>query len=348
MTPGLIDCHTHLVHAGNRAAEFEMRLAGATYEEIARAGGGIVSSVKATRAASEDELVAQSLPRLDALLAEGVTTVEIKSGYGLDIGTELKMLRVARGRRPSQRLHLHDLARRPCDPARVQGPQWRLHRGCGAARDGSGQARGPCRCGRRVLRRHRFFSGRNPHRVREGPRPRPAGEAACRPAVGPGRRGDGGAVRRALGGPPGIHRRNRRRRHGRCWNRRGPAARRVLFSQRNAQAAGRAFPRTSRADGGGDGLQSGLLAIDLAAAHHEHGLDTFRHERRGVPGRRDAQRRTALGLEAQTGSLDAGKRADLAIWDAGRPAELVYRIGFNPLHRRISGGAMDEPRRSNR
>ena len=96
ITPGLIDCHTHLVYAGDRAHEFELRLAGASYEEIARAGGGIVSTVKATRAASEDQLVAQSLPRLDALIAEGVTTIEIKSGYGLDRENEAKQLRAAR------------------------------------------------------------------------------------------------------------------------------------------------------------------------------------------------------------------------------------------------------------
>ena len=96
MTPGLVDCHTHLVYAGNRAGEFEQRLEGVSYEEIARAGGGILSSVRATRAASEDELIAASLPRLDALLADGVTTVEIKSGYGLTVADELKMLRVAR------------------------------------------------------------------------------------------------------------------------------------------------------------------------------------------------------------------------------------------------------------
>jgi imidazolonepropionase len=96
ITPGLIDCHTHLVYAGNRAREFEMRLAGATYEEIARAGGGIVSSVANVRAAGEDELVTESLPRLDALLAEGVTTIEIKSGYGLTVADELKLLRAAR------------------------------------------------------------------------------------------------------------------------------------------------------------------------------------------------------------------------------------------------------------
>src|SRR5947209_2768684 len=88
ITPGLIDCHTHLVYAGDRAHEFELRLAGASYEEIARAGGGIVSTVKATRAASEDALLAAALPRLDRLLAEGVTSIEVKSGYGLDPPTE--------------------------------------------------------------------------------------------------------------------------------------------------------------------------------------------------------------------------------------------------------------------
>jgi imidazolonepropionase len=96
VTPGLVDCHTHLVYAGNRAEEFAMRLEGASYEDIAKRGGGIVSTVRNTRAASEDELFAQSLRRLDAQLAEGVTALEIKSGYGLDLATERKMLRVAR------------------------------------------------------------------------------------------------------------------------------------------------------------------------------------------------------------------------------------------------------------
>jgi len=96
LTPGLIDCHTHLVYAGDRADEFEMRLAGRSYEEIARAGGGIASTVRATRAASEDDLVAEGAGRLRRLVAEGVTTVEIKSGYGLDTANELKMLRAAR------------------------------------------------------------------------------------------------------------------------------------------------------------------------------------------------------------------------------------------------------------
>ncbi|MRV73358.1 imidazolonepropionase [Duganella sp. FT92W] len=96
LTPGLIDCHSHIVHAGNRSDEFEARLNGATYEDIARAGGGIMSTVRATRLASDEELLAQSLPRVRSLLAEGVTTLEIKSGYGLSLESEAKMLRVAR------------------------------------------------------------------------------------------------------------------------------------------------------------------------------------------------------------------------------------------------------------
>jgi imidazolonepropionase len=96
VTPGLIDCHTHLVYGGDRAAEFELRLSGATYEQIARAGGGIRSTVKATRAADADSLFASARDRLQPLLAEGVTGIEIKSGYGLDRETELRMLRVAR------------------------------------------------------------------------------------------------------------------------------------------------------------------------------------------------------------------------------------------------------------
>ncbi|MCJ0825281.1 imidazolonepropionase [Luteimonas sp. 50] len=96
ITPGLVDCHTHAVFAGDRAGEFELRLQGASYEEVARAGGGILSTVRAVRAASEDELLAQSLPRARALLRDGATTLEIKSGYGLDLRNERKMLRVAR------------------------------------------------------------------------------------------------------------------------------------------------------------------------------------------------------------------------------------------------------------
>lgn len=96
ITPALIDCHTHVVHGGDRAVEFEMRLKGASYEEVARAGGGIVSTVKATREASIEDLLTSALPRVDALLAEGISVIEVKSGYGLDEKTELNMLRAAR------------------------------------------------------------------------------------------------------------------------------------------------------------------------------------------------------------------------------------------------------------
>lgn len=96
ITPGFIDCHTHLVYAGDRSAEIERRLAGERYEDIARSGGGILSTVTATRTATVAELVQRALPRVSALLAEGVTTIEVKSGYGLDLDTEIRMLQAAR------------------------------------------------------------------------------------------------------------------------------------------------------------------------------------------------------------------------------------------------------------
>ena len=102
VTPALIDCHTHVVHGGNRAAEFAWRLEGASYAEVARAGGGILSTVRATRGASEADLLAQALARVDAMIAEGVAVIEVKSGYGLDIDTELRMLRVARAIRQNR------------------------------------------------------------------------------------------------------------------------------------------------------------------------------------------------------------------------------------------------------
>ncbi len=141
ITPGLIDCHTHLVHAGDRANEFEMRLAGATYEEVARAGGGIVSSVRALREASEDELVRQTLPRLDALIAEGVTTVEIKSGYGLDLENEAKTLRAARrlGEERDVAIRTTFLGAHALPPG-VQGRSGRLYR-----QRRRGNAAGDCR-----------------------------------------------------------------------------------------------------------------------------------------------------------------------------------------------------------
>ena len=120
MTPGLIDCHTHIVHAGNRATEIERRLAGESYQSIARAGGGILATVTATRAATLQQLIDGALPRVDALLAEGVTTLEIKSGYGLDLDTELRMLEAARAhRRQRAGVGDHHLPRRARRAARA-------------------------------------------------------------------------------------------------------------------------------------------------------------------------------------------------------------------------------------
>ena len=159
ITPGLVDCHTHLVFGGNRAHEFELRLQGASYEEIARAGGGIVSTVAATRAASEAELVASALPRLDALIGEGVTTLEIKSGYGLNTETEMRQLSAARalGREPAGP-HPDVVSRRACT---ASGSRWRqgpIHRSClprDVAVGGAGRAR---RRGRCLHGRHRVLA----------------------------------------------------------------------------------------------------------------------------------------------------------------------------------------------
>ena len=129
VTPGLIDAHTHVVFGGNRAAEFELRLNGASYEEVARAGGGIVSTVKATRAADVDALVEGALLRVDALISEGVTTIEIKSGYGLDRDTELNMLRAARRIAELRRVRVQtSFSGRSCGSPGLQGAGRRLYR----------------------------------------------------------------------------------------------------------------------------------------------------------------------------------------------------------------------------
>ena len=161
LRPGSIDCHTHLVYAGNRVDEFEARLNGATYADIARAGGGIKATVRATRAASDDELVAQSRPRLEALAAEGVTTVEIKSGYGLDTENECRQLRAARrvaARR--RRRRPHDAARR-ARGARRSSPAAPTTTSISCAAKSFPRRRAKARrCGRRVLRDDRLHARR--------------------------------------------------------------------------------------------------------------------------------------------------------------------------------------------
>ena len=318
-----------------------MRLAGATYEEVARAGGGIVSSVKALRAASEDELVAQSLPRLDALIAEGVTTIEIKSGYGLDLENEAKSLRAARrlgDERPvtvrTTFLGAHAL------PPEANGDKDAYHR-----------PRSPTRCCRRSPREGLAdavdgfcegiaFSPEQIARVFE------AAKALGLPVK---LHADqlsnlhGAALaaqlRRAVGRSSRIYRRGGRGGDGAGRHGRGAPARRLLFHPRDEEAAGRPVPPARRDDGGRHRLQSRHLAADLAAADHEHGGDAVRHDRRGMPRRRDARGRArARPARARPARWRPANAADLAIWDIERPAELVYRMGFNPLHQRVWRG----------
>ena len=280
ITPGLIDCHTHLVYAGDRAHEFELRLAGASYEDIARAGGGIVSTVKATRAASEDDLVRASLPRLDRLIAEGVTTVEIKSGYGLDRATEMRMLAAARrlGRERDIDVVTSFLGAHALPPEADGDKDRYIDEVC--AMIPAVAARPPRRRGRCVLRGHCVLARADRAGVRGRAGGGTAGEAACRPALQPRRREARGRARRALGRPSRIHRRGRRRRDGPRRHDSRAAARRVLRAARKTDAPGRGAAPAARADRDRDRQQSRHLADHVAAPDHEHGGDAVPPDRR--------------------------------------------------------------------
>jgi imidazolonepropionase len=326
VTPGLIDAHTHLVFAGDRADEFEQRLLGATYEEIARRGGGIAGTVRATRAAPAGELETAARRRLQRLLAEGVTTVEIKSGYGLDLATEIRMLEVARalGRNPGRR-RLHQLPRRARAPARVrlrpQGlPRPRLRGGAAGSR--SARAR---RCGRRLLRDHRLQPRGDGARLRGGRAPRPACQAARRPALRFGRRCPCRPPSRALGGSPRIHERGGRSRHGGGRHDRHAAARRLLHPEAEPEAADRGLPPARRADG------DRHMACTLFGLSPEEAL-------KGVT----ANAARALGLGQDRGTLALGRRADLAAWRIESPAEIVYWVGLCPLEVVLKDGRRSE------
>lgn len=339
ITPGLVDCHTHLVYGGNRAHEFELRLQGASYEEIARAGGGIVSTVKATRAATEDQLVASALPRLDALIAEGVTTIEIKSGYGLELETEARQLRAARklaAHRPisvaTTFLGAHAL------PPEADGDNDQyIARLCGQmlpaiAREGLADAVD-------AFMEGIAFSGAQTARVFE--------------------------VAKRLGLPVKLHADQLSNLGGANLAARYDAlsADHLEFTDETGAAAmassgtvavllpgafyfirethkppvdlfrkhGVRIAIATDCNPGSSPLTSLLLVMNMAATLFRLTVDEIIA---GVT--REAAR--ALGRLGETGTLEAGKWCDLAIWDVERLAELPYRMGLNPLHVRVWRG----------
>ena len=339
VTPGLIDCHTHIVHGGNRAREFEMRLEGRSYEEIARAGGGIVSSVSATNALSVDELVAVSLPRIDTLLAEGVTTLEIKSGYGLCIEGELAMLRAARKVaevRPVRVVTSYLAAH--ATPAEYRGRNGdyidevvlpgleRVHaEGLVDAVDGfcEGIAFSVEEI-RRVFERAKAFGLPVKLHAEQLSNLGGAKLAASFGALSADHLeylDDDGVAAMAAAGTvavilPGafyaIHETQK------------PPVEALRKAAVPLAVATDCNPGTSP-------MTSLLLAMNMAAT-----LFGMRVEECIAGTTREAAR--ALGLLSGTGTLEAGKAADLAVWDIEAPAELVYRIGFNPLHARYFRG----------
>lgn len=335
-TPALIDCHTHLVFGGNRAREFEMRLEGASYEEIARAGGGIVSSVKSTNGLSEDELVAQSLPRLDTLLAEGISTVEIKSGYGLNIETELKMLRVARrlGTLRPVRIRTSYLAAHAVPPEYrgraddyisevvLPGLDAAHAEGLVDAVDGfcEGIAFSPAQI-TRVFDRAKALGIPVKLHAEQLSNLGGAKLAASYGALSADHLeylDEDGARAMAAAGTVAVLL---------------PGAFYALREEqappvKALRAAGARIAIATDCNPGTSPLTSLLLTMNMACT-----LFRLTAEEALAGATREAAH--ALGLQDDIGTIAPGKRAEIAIWNAAQPAELCYRIGFNPLHQLI-------------
>ncbi|MHB2169587.1 imidazolonepropionase [Alsobacter sp. R-9] len=339
ITPGLIDCHTHLVHGGDRAHEFELRLGGATYEEIARAGGGILSTVRATRAASEAELLASAERRLAALVAEGVTTVEIKSGYGLDIETECRQLRVARrlGRERPVTVRTTFLGAHAVPPeykdrsaayaALVAGPMLDAVAAAGLADAVDA------------------FCETIAFSIEETRSVLAAAQAKGLPVkLHAEQLSNMGGARLAadMGALSADHLEYLDEDGARAMAKAGtvavllPGAFYVLRETQKPpvdllRRHGVDMALATDANPGSSPLTSPLLVMNMACT-----LFRMTPEEALAGLTRNAAK--ALGLGADTGTLEAGKRCDLAIWDIERPAELAYRMGFNPLHQRIWSG----------
>ncbi|MBQ1497609.1 MAG: imidazolonepropionase [Sphingomonas sp.] len=339
ITPGLIDCHTHLVHGGDRAHEFELRLQGASYAEIARAGGGIVSTMRATRAASEAELVASALPRLDALIAEGATTVEVKSGYGLSLEDELKMLRAAGalGRERKVRIATTFLGAHALPPEYADNRAGYVDLVCetmipAVAKAGLADAVDafcedigftPQETGR-VLEAARAHGLRVKLHAEQLSNQHGAALAASHGALSADHLeylDDAGIAAMAAAGTvatllPGAFYFVRETR---------------LPPVQALRDAGVPIALATDCNPGTSPLTSPLLVMNMAATLFRL---TVEECLAGVT--REAAR--ALGLRHEIGTIEPGKSCDLAIWDVERPAELVYRMGLNPLHARIWKG----------
>jgi imidazolonepropionase len=339
ITPGLVDCHTHLIYGGDRAQEFELRLSGASYEEIARAGGGIVSTVAATRAASEDELIARALPRLDTLIGEGVTTIEIKSGYGLDTATEMRQLAAARALGTQRQVAVRTtLLGAHALPVEADGDKDRyIDLVCSEMLPAVAQA--GLADAVDAFMESIAFSGEQTARVFRAARAlglpvklhadqlSNLGGAALAAEFGAlsadhlEHADEAGAAAMARAGTsavllPGAYYFIRE-------TQKPPVA---LFREHGVNMA-----LATDCNPGSSPLTSLLLTMNMAATLFRM---TVNECIAGVT--REGAR--ALGLLGETGTLESGKCCDLAIWDVDRPAELVYRIGFNPLQQRVWRG----------
>jgi imidazolonepropionase len=339
ITPALIDCHTHLVYGGDRAHEFELRLAGATYEEIAHAGGGILSTVRATRAASEEELVRSALKRLDALIAEGVGTVEVKSGYGLDLDAERKSLRAAR-----QLTKHRDVAIRATFlGAHALPPEFINKRDAYVAYVADAMI--PTLADEGLIDAVDGFCERIAFTPDETARVFTAAKRAGLPVKlhADQLSNSGGASLAAEFGALSADHLEYADEDGVAAMAKAsvvavllPGAFYVLKERQTPPVDLMRKHRVPMAvatdcNPGTSPMTSLLLALNMAATLFGLTIDECL-----AGATRNAAR--ALGLVEETGTLEAGKWADLAIWDIERPAELVYRLGFDSLHARVRRG----------
>jgi imidazolonepropionase len=339
ITPGLIDCHTHLVYGGDRAHEFELRLQGASYEEIARAGGGILSSVKATRAASEDELFATADRRLSELVREGVTTVEIKSGYGLDIDSEAKVLRVARriGRERPVTVRTTLLGAHAVPPeykgrsgdyaALVAGPMLDavVAEGLADAVDVfcEGIAFSPqeTRTVFAAAKAKGLAIKIHAEQLSNLGGARLAAEMGALSADHLEHLDEDGVIAMAKAGTVAVVL------PGAFYFLRETVKPPIDLLRKH----GVPIALATDANPGTSPLTSALMTLNMGCT-----LFRLTPEEALAGMTRNAAR--ALGMQDEIGTIEAGKACDLAIWEIERPAELAYRMGFNPLHARIWNG----------